>query len=36
MLDSPPDLHPNDAGYEIFAAAFLEVLGLAAAPSVSR
>ena len=35
-LDSPPDFHPNDAGYEIFATAFLEALGLAVAPSESR
>jgi len=27
-LDSTPDFHPNDAGYEAIADAFLEVLGL--------
>ena len=28
IFDSPANFHPNDAGYQIIAAAFLEVLGL--------
>lgn len=31
-LDPTPDFHPNDAGYEVIARAFLETLGLEAQP----